>query len=66
MEPGAPPSRWLRGQAFFTEEAMDWRHAMEPPPARATAEDEAAYAAGWTISGLVTIATIVAVWMFAI
>ena len=45
---------------------MDWRHAMEPPPARATAEDEAAYAAGWTISGLVTIATIVAVWVFAI
>ena len=28
--------------------------------------DEAIYAAGWTISGLATLATIVAVWMFGI
>jgi hypothetical protein len=46
---------------------MDWRHAMQRSAVvRATAEDEAAYAAGWTISGLATIATIVVVWMFAI
>jgi hypothetical protein len=31
-----------------------------------TGHDEALYAAGWTISGLATLATIVAVWMFGI
>jgi hypothetical protein len=35
-------------------------------PIRPTAEDEGAYAAGWTISGLATLGTIIAVWMFAI
>ena len=29
-------------------------------------EENAAYAAGWTISGIATLATIVAVWVFAI
>jgi hypothetical protein len=29
-------------------------------------EDDAGYLAGWTISGVATLATIVAVWMFAI
>ena len=29
-------------------------------------EDEAAYATGWTISGLATLGVIVAVWMFGI
>jgi hypothetical protein len=33
---------------------------------RDTAEDQAAYATGWTISGLATLGVIVAVWMFAI
>lgn len=33
---------------------------------RGTAEEEAAYATGWTISGLATLGVIVAVWMFAI
>jgi hypothetical protein len=33
---------------------------------RGTPEDEAAYATGWTISGLATLGVIVAVWMFAI
>jgi len=46
---------------------MDWRHGTErPAPARSSPEDEAAYAAGWTISGLATLGTIIAVWMFAI
>ena len=46
---------------------MDWRTAMvrnEPPPT--TREDEVAYAAGWTISGLATLGTIIVVWIFAI
>jgi hypothetical protein len=33
---------------------------------RDTAEDEAAYVTGWTISGLATLGVIVAVWMLAI
>jgi hypothetical protein len=33
---------------------------------RGTGEDAAAYAAGWTVSGLATLATIVVVWVFAI
>ena len=46
---------------------MDWKSAMvrtESP--QTTHEDDAAYAAGWTISGLATLGTIIAVWMFAI
>ena len=31
-----------------------------------TGEEDAAYAAGWTISGIATLVTIVAVWVFAI
>jgi hypothetical protein len=33
---------------------------------RGTGKDEAAYAAGWTVSGLATLATILGVWVFAI
>jgi hypothetical protein len=33
---------------------------------RGTGEDEAAYVAGWTISGLATLGTILAVWIFAV
>ena len=46
---------------------MDLHSTMERPPQhRSTPEDDAAYAAGWTISGLATLGTIIAVWMFAI
>jgi hypothetical protein len=31
-----------------------------------TGEDEAGYLAGWTISGMATLATILVVWVFAI
>ena len=33
---------------------------------RGDGDDQAAYAAGWTISGVATLATIVAVWLFGI
>jgi hypothetical protein len=33
---------------------------------RGTENDEAGYAVGWTISGLVTLGAILAVWVFAI
>jgi hypothetical protein len=49
------------------------RQTMQVPPEparldafRPTREDEIAYAAGWTISGLATLTTIIAVWIFAI
>ena len=47
--------------------ADQWIHADRPVEmVRETGEDEAAYAVGWTISGIATLATIVAVWVFAI
>jgi hypothetical protein len=47
--------------------AMDWRSAMlRTETAHDSREDDAAYAAGWTISGLATLGTIIAVWVFAI
>jgi len=33
---------------------------------RGTGDDEILYATGWTISGLVTLGTILAIWVFAI
>ena len=33
---------------------------------RGNVDDQAAYAAGWTISGLATLGAIVVVWIFAI
>jgi hypothetical protein len=46
---------------------MDWRSAMvRTEPTWDTSEDNAACRVGWTISGLATLGTIIAVWMFAI
>lgn len=46
---------------------MDWRMAMVRTEALPTThEDEVGYAVGWTISGLATLGTILAVWLFAI
>jgi hypothetical protein len=45
---------------------MDWRSAMVRTELTRDTNDDAAYAAGWTISGLATLGTIIAVWMFAI
>ena len=46
---------------FHRRNAMFGADAM-----RGTGEDDMAYVAGWTISGLATLATIVAVWIFAV
>jgi hypothetical protein len=44
-----------------------WRHSTEGIDSmRGSGEDTASYAAGWTVSGLATLATILAVWVFAI
>jgi hypothetical protein len=46
---------------------MDWRSAMQRTETTYDSpDDDAAYAAGWTISGLATLGAIIAVWMFAI
>ena len=44
-----------------------WRHSTQGVDImRGTGEDAASYAAGWTVSGLATLVTILAVWVFAI
>jgi len=46
---------------------MQWRSASTGADAmRGTGHDEIPYATGWTISGLVTLGTIVAIWLFGI
>jgi hypothetical protein len=46
--------------------ADQWTHPDRPVEMTPDSEENAAYAAGWTISGIATLATIVAVWVFAI
>jgi hypothetical protein len=47
--------------------ADHWTHLDRPAAwPHGSSEDDTAYAAGWTISGIATLATIVAVWIFAI
>ncbi|WP_454620803.1 hypothetical protein [Bradyrhizobium cenepequi] len=46
---------------------MRWRSTTDQTDAMlGTGDSGTLYATGWTISGLVTIATIVAIWMFGI
>jgi hypothetical protein len=46
---------------------MQWRSATTgADEMRGTSDDEFSYATGWTISGLATLATIVAIWVLGI
>ncbi len=66
MEPAAWPVIVLQ---TYQEAIMSdhWRASTDRVDVmRGTSEGEAAYATGWTISGLATLGVIVAVWMFAI
>jgi hypothetical protein len=46
---------------------MQWRSATTGADAmRGASDDEISYATGWTISGLVTLGTIVAIWLLGI
>ena len=46
---------------------MQWRSASSGPDAmRGASEDQISYATGWTISGLATLGTIVAIWLLGI
>ena len=46
---------------------MQWRSVTtDADMMSGTGDDEIGYATGWTISGLATLGTILAVWVFAI
>jgi hypothetical protein len=46
---------------------MQWRTATTGADAmRGTGDDAISYATGWTISGLATLGTIVAIWLLGI
>ena len=46
---------------------MLWRSVTtEADAMRGTGDDEISYVTGWTISGLATLGTILAIWVFAI
>jgi hypothetical protein len=68
VEPDASIAVVSHGQAAMEAVMADqWIHPDRAVDmTRDTGEDDAAYAAGWTISGIATLATIVAVWVFAI
>jgi hypothetical protein len=46
---------------------MQWRSASTgADPMSGAGDDQISYATGWTISGLATLGTIVAIWVFGI
>jgi hypothetical protein len=56
-----------RGCNVIIQEAIMWQDNTPRAQAmRGSGEDEMAYVAGWTISGLATLGTILAVWIFAV
>jgi len=63
-----PPGRLIpRNKIKEADMSEHWRHSTDGiDDMRGSGEDAAAYAAGWTVSGLATLATILAVWVFAI
>jgi hypothetical protein len=66
MEPATSAGVMVVGRALRSS-AMQWRSATtEADTMRGTGDEEIFYATGWTISGLATLGTIVAIWVFAI
>jgi hypothetical protein len=66
MEPATSAGVVVAGRALRSS-AMQWRSATtEADAMRGTGDEEIFYATGWTISGLATLGTIVAIWVFAI
>jgi hypothetical protein len=63
--PRREPSVLVPGR--FEEMAMRWRSTADQTDAMfGTGHDSTLYTAGWTISGVATIATVVAVWLLGI
>jgi len=66
MEPAASAGVVVAGRALRSG-AMQWRSATTDADAmRGTDDGEISYATGWTISGLATLGTIVAIWLLGI
>ena len=45
---------------------MQWRAASTGDEMSGASDDQISYATGWTISGLATLGTIVAIWLLGI
>jgi hypothetical protein len=66
MEPAASAGVVVAGRALRSG-AMQWRSATTDADLMSGAGDnDIFYATGWTISGLATLGTIVAIWLFGI
>jgi len=65
MEPAASAGVMVAGRALRSG-AMQWRSATTDADLMRGVEDEISYATGWTISGLATLGTIVAIWLLGI
>jgi hypothetical protein len=66
MEPAASAGVVVAGRALRSG-AMQWRSATTDADLMSgTDDDEISYATGWTISGLATLGTIVAIWLLGI
>jgi hypothetical protein len=66
MEPAASAGVVVAGRALRSG-AMQWRSATTDADLMSgTDNNEISYATGWTISGLATLATIVAIWLLGI
>ena len=68
IERNREPGPTLSLRAGFWSNAMQWRSATTgaDDAMRGTGDDEISYATGWTISGLATLGTIVAIWLLGI
>jgi hypothetical protein len=66
MEPAASAGVVVAGRALRSG-AMQWRSATTDADLMSgTDHNEISYATGWTISGLATLGTIVAIWLLGI
>jgi hypothetical protein len=66
MEPAASAGVVVAGRALRSG-AMQWRSATTDADLMSgTDDDEISYATGWTISGIATLGTIVAIWLLGI
>jgi len=66
MEPAASAGVMVAGRALRSG-AMQWRSATTDADLMSgTDNNEISYATGWTISGLATLGTIVAIWLLGI
>jgi hypothetical protein len=66
MEPAASAGVVVAGRALRSG-AMQWRSATTDADLMSgTDDDEISYATGWTISGVATLGTIVAIWLLGI